>query len=82
MGRGLSPLQGCILLLLPLDIEESWYRPRQILEALKLPPTASNRAVLSRALQRLLDRGLVVSDSPQRCTQGHGFLYARSTAPS
>jgi hypothetical protein len=56
MGKGLSPLQKNILAALdefPTPEEfptectislETWVSPRQILERLNLPPTASNRA--------------------------------------
>lgn len=43
-----------------------------------LPPTASQRASLSKSLRRLEDRGAVVSYYPEVQRPGRGLLYGLS----
>ena len=58
MGRGLSTLQLKILEALEqLPPEEA--RPKDIITMLDRDPTSSNRVAVSKALRRLIERGLV-----------------------
>lgn len=91
MGKGLSKLQCAILDVLrgfPSLAERrgdyigDWARPRDILVALKRPPTSSNRVAISKALARLHQRGLVAVAAPELCTQGRGYRYCRITEPA
>ena len=84
MGKGLSSLQHEIIRVLESAERParapSWCRhgewiPRDIIEALGRENTASNRAVISRALSRLADRGFVGARHGQLCTQGRGYRY-------
>lgn len=95
MAKGLSPLQKNILAVLeefPAYEEakvrinshnwiEEWARPRDIMKRLCLPPTASNRAAVSKSLARLWDRGRIVGVSTCCCMQGHGWRYLRVDNP-
>ena len=62
MGRGLSQLQIDILEALPRWAANRVKAPTRtaLVEVLGLPPTAANRVAVSRAVSRLLDRGLVL----------------------
>jgi predicted transcriptional regulator len=51
-------------------------RPKHLLVALGLSPTAANRAAISRSLQRLCVRGDVQSYSGSVASQGRGYFYA------
>jgi hypothetical protein len=89
MGRGLSPLQKDILAVLEEfpareDFPEegtislsSWAHPRQILQRLKRPPTASNRTAVSKALARLVERGMVAAARSDLYSAGKSFFYVR-----
>jgi hypothetical protein len=89
MGKGLSPLQHDILAVLEEfsaseDFSQeghvslsAWARPRQIMQRLGRTPTPSNRAAISKALDRLCARGLVAHAQAQRVIQGHSFFYIR-----
>jgi hypothetical protein len=89
MGRGLSPLQKDILAVLEEfpareDFPEegtinlsSWAHPQQILQRLKRPPTASNRTAVSKALARLVERGMVAAARGDLYSAGKSFFYVR-----
>jgi hypothetical protein len=89
MGRGLSPLQKDILAVLEEfpareDFPEgcainlsSWAHPQQILHRLKRPPTASNRTAISKALARLVERGMVAAARGELYAAGKSFFYVR-----
>jgi hypothetical protein len=91
MGRGLSPLQKDILAVLEEfpareDFPEegtlslsSWAHPQQILQRLKRPPTASNRTAVSKALARLVERGMVAAARGELYAAGKSFFYVRIT---
>jgi hypothetical protein len=90
MGRGLSPLQKDILAVLEEfpareDFPEegtinlsSWAHPQRILQRLKRPRTASNRTAVSKALARLVDRGMVAAARGELYSAGKSFFYART----
>lgn len=94
MGRGLSRLQRRILRALEgfPTLEAStredvislrgWAEPRHLLEALSILPTATNRTVLSRALERLNQRGLVAKHYGELAIQGKAARYALITDPA
>ena len=89
MGRGLSPLQKDILAVLEEfpALEDfpaegtislsSWAHPQQILQRLKRPPTASNRTAVSKALARLMERGMVAAARGELYAAGKSFFYVR-----
>ena len=91
MGRGLSQLQKDILAILEEfpareDFPEegtisllSWAHPQQILQRLKRPPTASNRTAVSKALARLVERGMVAAARDDLYSAGKSFFYVRIT---
>jgi DNA-binding MarR family transcriptional regulator len=88
MGKGLSQLQRDILRVLDgfPSLEESppghfgrWARPTDIFDALGIERTASNRAVISRALDRLNQRGLIAKCSGEAASVGKSRRYARIT---
>ena len=78
MGRGLSELQKNILEALPRWAANRVKAPTRValVEVLGLPPTAANRVAVSRAVSRLLDRGLVL---PVRRGDRKRAGYARAT---
>jgi hypothetical protein len=57
-----------------------WARPKDILAALGREPTNANRAVISRALARLVDRNLVAMARGQLRSQGNGARFALRAA--
>lgn len=73
MGRGLSPLQRQILA--ALDEFAKPVYPKQIRDCLDRAPTPSNRAAVSKALDRLLARGLIGS-ARANFTRGKAYRYA------
>ena len=88
---GLSRLQRAILKVLPargnLDrvcpvtgaLEEKLFSTGEVIEALGLDKAnASTRACVSRALNRLCKRGLVLWSWPQVLRQGKGYRYTRA----
>lgn len=88
MGKGLSRLQRDILRVLDEFpcLEESppgsfakWARPADIFAALSIERTASNRAAVSRALDRLNQRGLIAKCSGEMAAVGKSRRYARIT---
>jgi DNA-binding MarR family transcriptional regulator len=90
MGKGLSQLQRNILRVLDRfpSLEASppgrfgkWARPADIFHAFGLERTASNRATISRALDRLNQRGLVAKCSGEAASVGKSRRYARITDP-
>ena len=85
MGKGLSSLQKDILQVLghapraaraPELCRHGEWIPRDIIEALGRENTASNRVAVSKALSRLIERGLVDARRGQLCTQGSGYRYS------
>ncbi len=85
MGRGLSAMQKHILEILPprpqADVAfkiDGLQRPREIILALGLPNTNSNRAAVSRSLARLCKRGLALAWTGEVCSQGRGYSYSKS----
>lgn len=87
MGKGLSPLQKDILAVLaewPAAVEgavgdmRTWAEPKDIMTRLGRSPTPSNRVIISKALNRLLDRELIAIAYAQRCRQGNGGAYRRT----
>jgi hypothetical protein len=90
MGRGLSPLQRRILALAERDggwvgwLDGTYWRAKPELRAAILPDrptewTASDRAVVSRSLARLVQRGLI---RRQRGQKGRRTMAIRRTEPS
>lgn len=89
MGRGLSLFQKQIMSVLGgfVSYEDSirqdevdmrhWARPRDILAALGMGSTAQNRATLTRALDRLVSRGLVARGYGYIRSPGNGARYSR-----
>jgi hypothetical protein len=88
---GLSRLQRAILEVLPernnLDrvcpvrgtLERKLFTTGDVIDALGLDKAnASTRACVSRAINRLCIRGLVLSWYPQLMRQGKGYLYTRA----
>ena len=75
MGRGLSPLQRDILAAVG---GEDWSRPKDIRAALGKAPTPSNRSVISRALLRLCERGLIEANKGERGSARKSYSYRRS----
>lgn len=74
-GAGISRLQKGILQ--ALASEERPVAASTILARLSdLPPSPSQRASLSKALKRLVSRGMVVSYHPEIMRPGKGYLYA------
>lgn len=83
MAKGLSALQKGILEVLrnqSPQCESQWWRetwrPVDIIAALGRENTASNRVAVSKALSRLIDRGLVDYGRYARATQGMGYRYS------
>ena len=93
MGKGLSQLQKDVLAVLddypPLEdfprpgehSLERWARPKQILASLRREPTPSNRAAVSKALDRLYERGLVEKADAWRMMVGNSKFYVRIRDP-
>jgi hypothetical protein len=54
-----------------------WARTKQILDALEREPTPSNYAAVSKALERLRKRGLIVAARAEIGLPGKGYLYAK-----
>ena len=67
------PLQRDILV--ALDKQRGWSRPKDILAALNREPTASNRVAISKTLKRLWQRELIDLASPEVCNVGKSYLY-------
>ena len=70
-----------------LSAGEKWLRPKAIFERLGMGnPSISQRASLSRALRRLVDRGLVERSRNEKhlmvhnLKRGHGYRYALTDA--
>jgi len=91
MGKGLSQLQRDILQVLegfpsleasPPGYFGGWARPADIFSALDMERTASNRAAVSRALDRLNQRGLIAKCSGDVASVGKARRYARITDPT
>jgi len=78
----LSKMQKEILLcLMAFKVPDTEYigdlpRTGEIIEALGRPRTASNYAVVSRALSRLEERGLVRLYRPYLAARGRGLHYS------
>lgn len=73
--KGISCLQRGILD--ALAQHDKPVPPSAIFEHLTdLPPTASQRTSLSRALERLRQRGVVDAYRPEMARPGQGMLYA------
>jgi hypothetical protein len=91
MGKGLSALQRDILAVLDdfpaleqvidSDSFKLWAKPSQILSALHRKSTASNRVSISKALDRLFERGLVARGMGMRMSAGKFRFYVRITDP-
>jgi hypothetical protein len=71
MGKGL--LQRDILVV--LNKQRGWSRPKDILASLNREPTASNRVAISKALKRLWQRGLIDLATPEVHNVGKSNLY-------
>ena len=83
MGRGLSPLQQNILKCLPTftaanandDISRNALSTAQVLIALGLDPTETNRVAVSRSISRLRKRGIVCETSRGRNDYSWSFAW-------
>lgn len=91
MGQGLSPLQHRILKALEgfptfeASVEsdtvhlKGWAEPKHLFAAVDIIPTPTNRAVLSKALDRLHQRGFVAKFHGEVAIQGKAARYALIT---
>ena len=75
-----SPLQERILAALPLA-PDATIATGEIMKRIGISKASNaNRVVVSRALARLVERGLVVRWFPERCRPGGGYLWSRANA--
>ena len=88
MGRGISELQTRVLNVLDgwPSAEQAatmeagnWAKPGELIERLDLPKTNGTRAVLSRALRRLLQRGLVARRADGKIAAVCKYRYLKVT---
>jgi hypothetical protein len=91
MGRGLSSLQARILRALKdfptyeQSVEsdtvhlKDWAEPKHLFLALDIHPNPATRATLSKALERLVRRGLVAKFHGQVAIRGNAARYALIT---